>query len=85
MLHFNIIFPLKAAKAHLLQPGYFYKLCAREQHLSGLPGAAKGSDIHGLGGNVCPAQQSAPGGRKGDIPLSLIALFGIVFGQAMTQ
>ena len=53
--------------------------------VSGLPGAAKGSDIHSLRGNICPAQHSAPGGRQRDIPLSLIALFGIVFGQAVTQ
>ena len=85
MLHFNIISPLKAAKAHLLQPVCFYELCAREQHLSGLPGAAKRGNIHSLRENICLAQHSAPGGRKRDIPLPLIALFGIVFGQAVTQ
>jgi len=84
VFHLNIVSPLKAAKAHLLQPVYFYELCARKQHLGGLPGAAKRGNIHSLRENICPAQHSAPGGRKRDIPLSLIALFGIVFGQAVT-
>ena len=85
MLHLNEIAALKAAEAHLLQVFHLHEPCTREEHLSGLPGAAERGDIDRFRPEVSLPQLGAARGAQGDIPLALIALFGVVGRQAMAQ
>ena len=83
VLHLDVVAPLKAAKAHLLQVLHRHQLCLRKQHLGGLPGTAQGGDVDHLGVDVGAAQLCQTLRRQGDVPLSLIAFFGIIRRKTM--
>ena len=85
VLHLNIIAAFKAAEAHLLQPVHGHELRVREQHLRRLPCTLQRGNIDNLRVNISPAQLGQPLGRKRDVPLTLIALLGVVLGQAVAQ
>ena len=85
VLHLNEIAALKAAEAHLLQVFHLHEPCTREEHLRGLPGAAERGDIDRFRPEIRLPQLGAARGAQGDIPLALIALFGVVGRQAMAQ
>ena len=83
VLHLNEIAALKAAEAHLLQVLHLHEPCTREEHLSGLPGAAERGNIDRFRPEIRPPQLGAARRAQGDIPLALIALFGVVGRQAL--
>ncbi len=85
VLHLNEIAALKAAKTHLLQPVYFYNF-APGNSTSAVCRVRQSGVIYTVLGEMSALHSTArPAGRQRDIPLPLIALFGVVFGQAVTQ
>ena len=85
VLHLDVVLPLEAAKAHLLQVFDDHEFCVREEHPGRLGCPLQRGDIDHLRVDVGPAQLAQALRRERDVALALIALLGVVFGQAMTQ
>ena len=85
VLHLDVVFALEAAEAHLLQVLHDHKLCLREEHPGRLGRPLQWGDIDHLRVDVGPAQLAQALRRERDVALALIALLGVVFGQAVTQ